>query len=73
MRVVPREMSELNPVPECSYCVPGRFFICGPDSRLMSMEKKINRNRNPVCTRHLKDRCQVLIARRECHGICERS
>ena len=28
-----------NPVPECSYCVPGRFFICGPDSRLMSMKK----------------------------------
>lgn len=26
MRVVPREMSEFNPVPECSYCVPGRFF-----------------------------------------------
>ena len=27
MRVVPREMSELNPVPECSYCVPGRFLL----------------------------------------------
>ena len=39
MRVVPREMSEFNPVPECSYCVPGRFFICGPASRLMSMKK----------------------------------
>lgn len=39
MRVVPREMSEFNPVPECSYCVPGRFFICGPDRRLMSMKK----------------------------------
>ena len=27
MRVVPREMSEFNPVPECSYCVPGRFLL----------------------------------------------
>ena len=40
MRVVPREMSEFNPVPECSYCVPGRFLFVVPDSRLMSMKKQ---------------------------------
>lgn len=40
MRVVPREMSEFNPVPECSYCVPGRFLFVDQTAGLCPWKRK---------------------------------